>query len=88
MTSTLRQVFRVNIRQANDAHAVITEIGATDGTLDDGERMMLALRMGECIKARQNAVRVIKRNLSVIGNANLEALADALHPEVYQMLKG
>ena len=88
MTNTLRQVFKVNIRQANTAHAEITEIAATDGTLPDGDRMMLALKMGESIKTRQNAIRVIKRNLSVIGNANLEILADALHPDVYQMLKG
>ena len=87
MTRTLRDVMRVNIRQANSAHVNIVNINNADTTNDPGKAMLLAMRMEEELQTRDNAVRVIKRNLSKIGKANVESLQRLLHPEVYQMLK-
>ena len=88
MTKTLRDVMRVNIRQANSAHVNIVNISNADTSDDEGKAMLLALRMGEEIKTRDSAVRVIKRNIPKIGKANTESLRNLLHPEVYQMLIG
>ena len=82
----LKHVITVNVRQANEAQSVITEISSITVELNDADRMELLNRMGKAVTTRDNAVRVVKRNLSKLGHANSQVVINALNPDIRPML--
>ena len=87
MTPQLEQVLTVNIRQANRAQAVINTInGLSD--LSDAEKAEKLVEMSKAVTQRDGNVRVIKRNLSKVGNNTIQDIKRVLNPDVYEMLLG
>ena len=86
MTPQLLEVFKVNIIQANEAHAKVGEIANVRGEVGDADKMMMLTEMGNAVRTRDSAVCVIKRNIPRVGHADVQSIKRVLNPEVYQML--